>query len=78
MQAAQRELLVSLFEKRFSQNLHRHPGVDWAEVHARLQGNPDGLKSLDAMEKTGGEPDVIGSVDEHGAFLFFDCAVESP
>jgi len=78
MEAAQRELLVSLLEKRFGQNLHRHPGVDWAHVHARLQGNPDKLKSLDAMEKTGGEPDVIGSVDEHGAFLFCDCAVESP
>jgi hypothetical protein len=58
--------------------LHRHPGVDCADVTKRLPGNPTGPESLDAMEKTGGEPDVIGGADEHGAFLFCDCAAESP
>lgn len=78
MQAAQRETLVSILEKRFDQHMHRHPGVSWADVHRRLQASSTALTSLDAMERTGGEPDVVGEADEHGACLFCDCAAESP
>jgi len=58
--------------------MHRHKGIAWADVRARLEGNPDALKSLRAMEATGGEPDVIGRAKKAGHFTFCDCAAESP
>lgn len=74
----QRGILIDTLELRFKQNMHRHTGVDWADVHARLQRYPDKLKALGEMERTGGEPDVIGAADSGGAYLFCDCAAESP
>lgn len=78
MKAERREALIETWKLRFKQYQHRHPGVDWADVHARLQRSPEMLKSLAEMETTGGEPDVIGAADEGGAYLFVDCAPESP
>ena len=71
------ELLQTL-EARFEKNRHRHKGVAWVEVQARLESNPNALKSLRAMEETGGEPDVIGQDKESGHFAFCDCSPESP
>lgn len=79
MKAEQREALLNTLKLRFEQNMNRHAGVDWADVHARLQRSPDKLMSLHEMERTGGEPDVIGAADDDdGAYLFCDCATESP
>jgi hypothetical protein len=63
---------------RFENNLNRHKGHDWQEVEAKLKGNPAGLKSLHAMESSGGEPDVIGYDEASGQYLFCDCSAESP
>ena len=76
MNAEQRAALTKALQSRFEQNMHRHPGASWADVRARLR--PDTLRSLQEMERTGGEPDVIGAADASGAFLFCDCAAESP
>lgn len=70
--------LVEDLKLRFTQNMHRHPTLDWTAVQARLQAHPDKLASLRAMAQTGGEPDVIGAPEKDGAILFCDCAVESP
>jgi hypothetical protein len=78
MKTEQTELLIDTLRLRFEQNVHRHAGVDWAEIHGRLQGSPDKLRSLYEMERTGGEPDVIGAAGDGGAYLFCDCAAESP
>jgi hypothetical protein len=58
--------------------MHRHDGVAWAEVQARLESNPGALRSLQAMEASGGEPDVIGQSEETGCVTFCDCSIESP
>ena len=58
--------------------MHRHKGIAWADVQARLEGDPAALKSLHAMETTGGEPDVIGRDKSNGHFTFCDCSTESP
>ncbi|RST55366.1 DUF4256 domain-containing protein [Variovorax sp. MHTC-1] len=71
------ELLQTL-EARFEKNRHRHKGVAWVEVQARLESSPNVLKSLRAMEESGGEPDVIGQDKESGHFTFCDCSPESP
>ena len=78
MKTEQTELLIDTLRLRFEQNVHRHARVDWAEIHGRLQGSPDKLRSLYEMERTGGEPDVIGEAGDGGAYLFCDCAAESP
>jgi len=74
----QREALLSALQARFEQNMKRHPGLEWAEVQARLAANPEKLRSLQAMEETGGAPDVVGHDRRTGEFLFYDCAAESP
>jgi hypothetical protein len=71
------ELLQAL-QGRFEKNMHRHQGLAWADVRTRLAGNPAALKSLLAMESTGGEPDVIGHDPETGGLTYCDCAPESP
>jgi hypothetical protein len=73
----QTEALLAILQTRFEANMHRHAGLAWSAVQARLEAAPKQLRSLQAMEDTGGEPDVIGQ-DEHGAFLFCDCSAESP
>lgn len=73
----QGELLETL-AARFAANSHRHPGLEWAAVEARLRDRPDELWSLAEMERTGGEPDVVGRDEETGELLFVDCSPESP
>ena len=74
----QREELLRELKARFETNLSRHKGVEWAEVEAKLQGNPGKLGSLYEMEKTGGEPDVVGHEGKTGEYIFYDCSAESP
>jgi hypothetical protein len=68
MKAQEREDLLQALKARFEKNMHRHKGVAWANVQARLEGNPDALRSLREMELTGGEPDVIGQDREGGDY----------
>ena len=78
MKAQEREDLLQVLKARFEKNMHRHVGIAWAEVQAKLEGNPDALRSLQGMEATGGEPDVIGQDKESGHFTFCDCSPETP
>jgi hypothetical protein len=78
MSPAQREVLLRTLRARFEANLTRHKGLQWAEVQARLKAHPDKLRSLAEMEKTGGEPDVVGRDKATGEYLFFDCSAQSP
>jgi len=73
----QRELLKTL-ESRFEKNANRHKGLSWAQVQARLAANAERLWSLHEMERTGGEPDVIGHDKTTGEVIFYDCSAESP
>ncbi len=74
----EREALLAVLERRFAQHEERHKGIAWAEVLERLLSNPRALWSLREMERTGGEPDVIGRDTASGGYLFCDCAKESP
>lgn len=74
----QEEELLSLLKARFEKYMNRHKGIEWKNVFARLQSNPDKLWSLNEMERTGGEPDVVGQDDKTGEYIFYDCAAESP
>ncbi|MCJ8208210.1 DUF4256 domain-containing protein [Mucilaginibacter sp. RS28] len=71
------EELLTTIKARFEKNRKRHPEADWAKVQAKLEASPEKLWSLSEMERTGGEPDLIGS-EENGIYSFFDCAAESP
>ncbi|MFT3796653.1 DUF4256 domain-containing protein [Flavobacterium sp.] len=73
-----RNALLGELKARFEKNMDRHKGLNWAKVQAKLEANPDKLWSLDAMEETGGEPDVIGYDTKNGEYIFVDCAAESP
>ena len=70
--------LVALLKARFEKNGIRHAGLEWEQVQARLEANPEKLWSLYEMERTGGEPDVVGRDMETGEFLVYDCSAESP
>jgi hypothetical protein len=72
----QREELFGILRSRLEKNKHRHKGIDWVKVQARLEANTDKLWSLHEMERTGGEPDVVGY--DKGEYIFFDCSAESP
>ena len=72
------ETLLATLQARFEQNMQRHAGMTWHKVQARLVASPKKLGSLQQMEDTGGEPDVIGLDDQTGAFIFCDCSAESP
>ncbi len=74
----QREELIGTLQARFEKNLNRHKGLNWAKVQAKLAANPEKLWSLHEMERTGGEPDVVGYDKKTGEYLFFDCSAESP
>jgi Protein of unknown function (DUF4256) len=74
----QREELLSTLKIRFEKNMNRHKGMPWASVQAALKANPEKLWSLHEMERTGGEPDVIGHDKKTGEFIFYDCSEESP
>lgn len=78
LSAAQKAELLSILERRFQKNTARHKGVQWADVLVRLEKSPAKLWSLNAMEETGGEPDVVGYDKKNGTVTFFDCSAESP
>jgi hypothetical protein len=78
MNAKEREHLLQVLRARFEKNMRRHPGIAWAEVRARLEARSDALSSLQQMEVTGGEPDVIGRDEETRHLTFCDCSPESP
>lgn len=78
MAARERDELLQALKSRFDKNMHRHRGIAWPEVQARLEASPAALKSLRAMEESGGEPDVIGQDQKTGKFTFCDCSAESP
>lgn len=74
----QRSTLISVLKDRFDKNPNRHKNLEWANVQAKLEANPGKLWSLNEMERTGGEPDVIGSNTNTNEYLFYDCSAESP
>jgi hypothetical protein len=74
---AQRNELLNTLKARFEKNMMRHPDLEWAKVQARVETNAEKLSSLQEMERTGGEPDVVGH-DKTGEYIFFDCSEESP
>lgn len=74
----QREALLTTLKVRFEANMKRHAGLEWATVQAKLEAHPDKLWSLHEMEKSGGEPDVVGHDAERDEFVFYDCSAESP
>ena len=78
MNAKQREELLETLKARFEKNMNRHKGVEWAKVQAKLEANSEKLWSLNEMERTGGEPDVVGHDKKTGEYIFYDCSVESP
>lgn len=74
----QREELLRILQARFEKNMNRHEGLEWDKVQARLEANNEKLWSLNEMEGTGGEPDVVGHDQETGEYIFYDCSPESP
>lgn len=76
--SAQREELIEAVKSRFEKNRNRHPGIEWAAVAARLDASAEKRWSLGEMERTGGEPDVVGQDAKTGEYLFCDCSAESP
>jgi len=74
----QREALLRALKARFEKNMNRHKGLEWAKVQAKLEANPEKLWSLHEMERTGGEPDVIGHDKKSGDYIIYDCSAESP
>jgi len=74
----QREELLRTLEARFEKNMNRHKGLEWAIIQARLEANTEKLWSLNEMEITGGEPDVVGHDNKTDEYIFYDCSVESP
>lgn len=70
--------LLNTLEKRFEKNMQRHTGLVWATVQKKLESAPEKLWSLSEMEKTGGEPDVVGHDQKTGEYIFYDCSAESP
>jgi hypothetical protein len=78
LSSEEREELLSALKNRFEKNMNRHKGLDWAKIQAKLEANPEKLWSLNEMERTGGEPDVVGADKRTGEFIFYDCSAESP
>ena len=74
----QREELLKTLKARFEKNMNRHRALAWAQVQARLEANAEKLRSLHEMERTGGEPDIIGRDKSTGEYIFYDCSAESP
>jgi len=74
----EREELLQALKARFEKNMKRHKGVEWANVHARLETDFEKMRSLQEMERTGGEPDVVGRDKKTGEYIFYDCSAESP
>ncbi|MCC9020045.1 MULTISPECIES: DUF4256 domain-containing protein [Flavobacterium] len=78
LSTAQSEELLKVLQIRFENNMKRHAGLEWKNVQQKLEANPGKLWSLDEMERTEGEPDVVGFDENTGEFIFFDCSAESP
>jgi hypothetical protein len=78
LSADQREALLSTLQTHFEKHMNRHQGMEWAAVRARLDANPGKLWSLQEMEASGGEPDVVGRDEATGEIIFTDCSAESP
>src|SRR3989338_786325 len=76
--AGRREELLRALKGRFEKNMNRHKGLQWAKVQAKLCAHTEKLWSLNEMERTGGEPDVVGSNKKTGEYIFYDCSAESP
>ncbi|HKD01284.1 MAG TPA: DUF4256 domain-containing protein [Terriglobales bacterium] len=74
----QREKILKTLQARFEKNMNRHRGREWAEVQARLEAQAERLWALNEMERTGGEPDVVGDDKKTGEYIFCDCSAESP
>ena len=78
MKVEQHEELLKTLKARFEKNMNRHKGLEWSKVQAKLEAKPEKLRSLNEMEKSGGEPDVVGHDKKTGEYLFYDCSAESP
>jgi hypothetical protein len=76
--AAGRDELLSVLKSRFEKNMNRHKGLEWVKLQTKLEADPEKLWSLDEMEKTGGEPDVVAHDKKTNEYIFFDCSAESP
>src|ERR1700758_5629392 len=72
------EELLKALQARFETNMNRHPDLEWTKVQKKLEANPEKLRSLHEMERTGGEPDVVGHDKKTGEYIFSDCSTESP
>src|SRR5579863_2721107 len=78
LSSEQRKELLRALKARFERNMNRHNGLEWAKVQAKLEANPKRLCPLNEMERTGGEPDVVGHDKNTGEYIFYDCSAESP
>jgi len=78
LSAEQREELIRALKARFEKNMNRHKGLEWAKLQVKLEANTEKLWSLNEMERTGGEPDVVGHDENTGEYIFQDCSAESP
>ena len=78
LSSQQTEELLRTLKERFEKNMNRHKGLEWSKVQARLEANAEKLWSLNEMERTGGEPDVVGYDKKTGEYIFYDCSAESP
>src|SRR5918996_1354231 len=78
LSSAQREELLKTLKARFEKNMNRHKGLEWTKVQVRLEADTTKLWSLNEMENTGGEPDVVGYDKKTGEYIFYDCSAESP
>lgn len=76
--AEQQEVLLKILKTRFEKNISRHQALDWSKIQAKLEANPEKLWSLDEMEATGGEPDVVDYDAQTDEYIFFDCSAETP
>ena len=78
LSAKQHEELLNTLKSRFEKNMNRHKGIEWTKVNAKLESNPGKLGSLNEMDRTGGEPDVVSVDKKTGEYIFYDCSAESP
>ncbi|MBN1428939.1 MAG: DUF4256 domain-containing protein [Anaerolineae bacterium] len=78
LSSEQHEELLKVLKARFDKNMNRHKGLEWAQVQAKLEAHPESLWPLHEMERTGGEPDVVGHDPKTGQYIFCDCSTESP
>lgn len=78
LSSEQREELLTILKKRFEENMHRHKDLEWKNIQVKIEDNPEKMWSLNEMEESGGEPDVVDYDEQTEEFMFVDCAAESP